>query len=301
MAGYLTTNGVSVFPTSYRKEDTGGKYTSEQNFVNILNSIVDHKDYVIGVTKNDDQKNVLEFVIHGYYFRVLESELSDLGNNFYFNIEVEKGSVASDALVAYTTSSTIDKNMDTADGKFRGLYYDTVDHSAESTEYYNIYSLKISRTPGTSGYTYDTIFKFDSSKLMYDGNDISAGTRLNGKSVTEVLDLKQNELVAGDGIAIDESTNTLSLTSEQAERLHSLDNGLGSSTKFIYFDKNNNEFKETDASIGHRYTVDNSYITSQNVFINEGNIAEGVKFFASKNSPQQQYGSNGDFWFKYSD
>ena len=62
---YIQSDHVKVFPSTYRTEYLQGKYTSEENFVNIINSITDIKSYVLDWTFP-----VLKVVINGYYFEI---------------------------------------------------------------------------------------------------------------------------------------------------------------------------------------------------------------------------------------
>ena len=65
MANFYPSSNVDVFPSTNRVVYPQGKLTSENNFVNIINSITDYKSYVLNFSNK-----LLEVIIHGYYFKI---------------------------------------------------------------------------------------------------------------------------------------------------------------------------------------------------------------------------------------
>ena len=61
----VNSNDIQIFPISTR--DAKARVFSEENLVKFITSTVDNKSFVIGV---DNDKNFLEFVIGGYYFKL---------------------------------------------------------------------------------------------------------------------------------------------------------------------------------------------------------------------------------------
>ena len=121
---------VHVFPSTYRSEYINGKLTSENNFINILNSITDIDSYVL-----DYSNNVLKVVIHGYYF-IIENVRNNLP--LWLEIAVEKSDTC--GLVSTSTQSptSLDDN-----GSFTGLEYyskesDLKDGNNDSYNYYHL-------------------------------------------------------------------------------------------------------------------------------------------------------------------
>ena len=71
MASFVESGNVKVFPTAFRTENSSGKYTNEENFIGIINSVIDnvHSDpyedgFIVSVNGTK-----LSVVIHGYLFQ----------------------------------------------------------------------------------------------------------------------------------------------------------------------------------------------------------------------------------------
>ena len=75
----ISSENIFVFPCVSRSKnyDLKAKLMSEENITNIIKSITDKKSYVI----NDDLSN-LEFVIDGYYFKLINKTLT--GNQYAY-------------------------------------------------------------------------------------------------------------------------------------------------------------------------------------------------------------------------
>ena len=273
MANYSTTN-VKVFPSTYRKQIPQGKYTSEYNFVNILNSLTDIDSYVISA-----DNGVLKVVIHGYYFEisnfVLEQNL-----NLWLGIKIESGN---NALVNYSKTSIDDLD---SNNSFTGLEYFTSEPSNETTDKYTCYYLRVAEDGNI----------INKVKLTTDSVKVPSGTDL-----TNELNQKQYLLTNGQGIdTIDNNENrVVKLTKVEYDKLSSLPNKGGSSTssKLFYFDKDGLAVNNDTLDVGSRASGTSSKIESQGVYILDGTITAGQTFYASTDNPSG--GNKGDIWFKY--
>ena len=79
---------VVVFPAALRTYvassdiKTGAKFTTENNISGIVRSVTDSESYLISPRAVSNSYDFLEFVIHGYYFKVDASDLILTGNLF---------------------------------------------------------------------------------------------------------------------------------------------------------------------------------------------------------------------------
>ncbi len=292
---YFSSDSVSVFPSTLRTKTFSGKYTSEQNFVNILNSITDiddfteNKGYVLSY-----KNNVLKVVIHGYYFEITDSLLSTLSQgNLWLQIKVEKGIVNSNTLVSFdSTSVDLDTDLDPA-SDFVGLKYSTSEPADEVTENYAVYTLKAFE----NGRLVNKV-RLTADSIKYDDN----------YNVKEEIARKQHNLVEGDGITIsdiDTSTDTMTIgiEAEQFNKLNGL-NRKGNNSKFVYFD-DNGIAQASNVDAGHEFKIESkagiSYSVSRASYTTSGTLHSGVGVYASTNSPDRSIGENGDIWLKYTE
>ena len=128
------------------------------------------------------------------------------------------------------------------------------------------------------------------------------------KNLSSLLDGKQDDLTAGQGIDSDElANNKIALTDEFNKTLESFTGGKGSAIKPVYVNQQG-EIVGLTSSSGLAQTSGSSnnvaYKYTQAALITDGNLMSGdtnggVAFYASEGDPQSNVGKNGDFWFKY--
>ena len=84
---YIQSDNIEVFPTTKRADTytRTSKMMSEQAFTRIVNQLVDRDSFVISFDNNSD---IIEFNIHGYYFKIK-------------NVSAIKDSITSDNIYAY--------------------------------------------------------------------------------------------------------------------------------------------------------------------------------------------------------
>lgn len=275
---YIQSGNINVFPTTYRTQYLEGKYTSENNFVNILNSLTDIDSYVLGDIDDNGswQSPWLRVVIHGYYFEI---RMSSLSANMWLGIKVERGAVHSNALVNFSDSSTtMDEN-----NEFKGLSMEisATEPSYPESDYYDYYWLNVT---DKNGKIVNRV-RLKADSIKYDNNN----------SVRQELDSKQDIMSAGNGIVID--NNITSIDPDEYKKLQSL-NSKGSDTQFIYFNSSG-EAVATRTTKGSAYTQSSAYGKSQATYTQDGVLKEGISIYASVNSPDNSQGKVGDLWFKY--
>ena len=291
---YFNTESVHVFPSSYRKEISDGKYNSEHNFVNILNSLVDKENYVLSYETTDDG-DLLRVVLHGYYFEIknFKEQVSD---PCYISILVENKVHSS--LVNYSQKS-VDNLDDPQSGEFRGLDFETGTVTDEKVVdgVYTYYYLQVTDRDGNIL----NKVRLSTDSIFYSGNE---------RTLTNELDDKQSIVKAGNGIKGQGLDNVLpdskvELIDSYNSILNSIANGhsgnVGSNSKFIYVADNSVNASTLNAGSG--YNANNTgYKYTKDVHVTDGNIVDGTTFFISEDTPDRYPSSiakNGDFWFKY--
>lgn len=292
MSNFFKTANVDMFPSAYRKIETKGKYTSEENFVNIVNSVVDYDRYVLSTVESLGRGEPLKVVLHGYYFEIEGFSLNTYPN-LWVGIKVEQGA---NALVDFDTSSTtIDENVE--NGNFKGLAYttDVNGFNVSDTTNYKYYTLQVS-----SGGSLVNQVKLSSNSIYYKGD--------RTRSVSSLLDGKQNKLTAGNGIDSNKlNSNEVALTDKFNNTLNSFfpnpSGGVGSADQPVYV-STSGTMAALSSSSGMPQTSGSSnnvaYKYTQAALITQGHLMDnGVAFYASDGDPQQEVGKNGDFWFKY--
>ena len=271
---FIQSDHVKVFPSTYRTEYLQGKYTSEENFVNIINSITDIKNYVL-----DWKFPILKVVINGYYFEVSLSS-NVLPANMWLGIKVEQGDVNSNALVNFDDSSTtLDMN-----GTFRGLSSEisAEQPSTPSLDNYKYYWLRVTDSKGSWEVNKARI---NAESVKYD---------VNG-SIKDEVDSKQDALTPGNGITID--NNVISIDNSNYKKLTSLAN-KGSNNKHVYFNSNGEAVAST-ADAGAPFTTSSAYNSTRVMYIKGGESKNGIRIFSSVNTPGSGDGELGDIWIKY--
>lgn len=231
--GYFDSKGVTVFPSVYRTLFTDGKFTSEQNFINILNSITDIDSYVLNSESNINQLSeqaTLKVVIHGYYFEISAKSLPQSKGNLYLAILVENADTSGKSLVDYENTKTT--SLDSG-GVFKGLFYNNSKPS-KSEENYSHYFLQVTDNSGNL---------INKVRLKADSIEYA-----DGQSVTAELDSKQDTLktTTNSGIFIKEN-NEISIANGDGEGVNKTPNykdrldsliDVGSGINPIYFNSN---------------------------------------------------------------
>ena len=290
MSNFFKTSDVEMFPSAYRAQATKGKYTSEENFVNIINSVVDKDCYVLSTLSTLENNKPLQVVLHGYYFEIKGFSLSNFPT-LYVAIKVEQGA---NAIVNFDTTSTTDTQID-VNNDFTGLAQSTSPFTVTDTKDYKYYTLQVSQ-----GGSLVNQVRLSSNSIYFKGDPT--------KNLSSLLDGKQDDLTAGQGIDSDElANNKIALTDEFNKTLVSFTGGKGSAIKPVYVNQQG-EIVGLTSSSGLAQTSGSSnnvsYKYTQAALITDGNLMSGdtnggVAFYASEGDPQSNVGKNGDFWFKY--
>lgn len=298
MSNFFSTESVDMFPSAYRVVSTKSKFTSEENFVNIINSIVDKDCYVLSLDDTDEGP-ILKVVLHGYYFEIKDFNLSE-NPDFYVAIKVEQGA---NAIVNFNNNSVantqinngniVDTQID-VNGEFTGLAYSKTPFKEMDTNNYKYYKLQVSQ-----GGSLINRVRLSSNSIYYKGD--------RTRSVSSLLDGKQDKLTAGNGINSSKlNNNEVALTDEFNNTLNSFfpsPRGVGSATQPVYVSTSGTMAALSSSSgmpqtSGSKNNVDYKY--TQAALITQGHLMDsGVAFYASEGNPQQEVGKNGDFWFKY--
>jgi len=297
---YFKTVNVKAFPTSNRTAVTDGKLTSEENLVNIINSIVDYDSYVIGLSNEVNPYDntsisvpVLSVVIHGYFFKIYDFNQRQF-NNLWLSIEVENATAGGETLVNFSDNSITPLDTDTG---FLGLYYGNspITISSDDTNRYGnykIYNLQVIK----EGAIVNKI-KLKGENISYPGVDEED----RSTSIIDKIDEKQNNLTVSSGIILENTSDTssnLKLDFNVVEPIEKIKN-KGSNTKFIYFDSTGTA-QESSADIGSAYFKDSSSVYhTRSTYTENGTLKGGVRVYFSQNSPDASLGGAGDIWFKY--
>lgn len=298
MADYISSANITVFPSTYRTNYPNGKFTSENNFVNIINSIIDIDKSIskLSSTKGfvvDYNSDTIKFVIHGYYFEakdVLSAISIPNGGKLYAKIRVTNDS---HSLVNYDQSNV---SLDNDNGRFTGVSFDT-DSVLDTREGTTAYALELAEKIDGKIYIKNRI-KFVTDSIQY------VDEKKQPQSLTAELNAKQYKLKNGDGIAEikneQNEENVIKLTESAWKAIKSIsgEDGLksvGSGTQFVYANKG--EIVATTASVGTK--ASNSNLTSTTMIMSGGNLIPGVSIYASTSTPPADKGSVGDIWLRY--
>lgn len=154
-------NQVVVFPAALRTYvsssdvKTGAKFTTENNISGILRSVTDNDSYLIQPRVAADSYPTLEFVLHGYYFKVDTTDIT-ISNNLWAGIKLD----ASGRLVALNGSPELD-----ADENFMGLEFkDSATFNPAAS-----YTLQLFKDGSPC---IESLVKINSDSLGYDGGNI---------------------------------------------------------------------------------------------------------------------------------
>lgn len=310
---YFNSDNVRVFPSTNRYIYPQGKLTSENNFVNILNSITDYNSYVL-----DYSDNILKVIIHGYYFEInipnLDSKLPGQGYaNYYLGILVETTEYGQ--LVSWDNNVELDHKEGT-NYSFYGLIstINRVPSFAEDAKWveqlyqntkYKIFSLQI--TDSAKNIINRRRLKTDSVYYVQGDRDLS--TDLGGRQYK----IKAGSGIAGlggkPGTAISNvfGDNEINIDTREMAKLAGLQGGdeknpkaVGTDIKFVYFNKDGIA-QESKGTVGSGNVTDGSAFKTTDVYLNNGVITVGRTVYASKNKPDENKGKVGDIWLKYQD
>lgn len=284
-------DNVELFPSAYRTYKPKGKFTSEKNFTNIIKSIVDSEangdncdGYVVGY---NDIDNMLEVIIHGYYFNVKLS----LSSNLWLGIKL---ATSSNRLAPFN-SENANTELD-SDTSFLGLVFINQSTTPEiiKEEGYSCYLLKVTDQNGNL----INKQKFVSDSIYY---------KKSGKDqrlLTDELDSKQYKLIAGEGIAeitnSQVSANKISLNDDTLRKLNSMSGGKGNSHQPVYVNATG-EVQPLSENIGRMNVTQNSVEYTSIILDGSTGLKEGITIYASPNTPSNSTGNNGDIWFKYTE
>ena len=306
---YVSSSEIKVFPTAFRTEYLSGKYTNEENFIGILNSLTDnsiHTDGSDGFIVSVNGKELV-VVIHGYLFKIANYfELAGSGEDMWLAIRVETGANSSGALVDFDNASI---NLDTggANSNFIGLKALTnKPGSSYDKSGTTVYSLKVVEhgkicERNKMKFSTKSIAFEDTSSPISFNEKISAIDAKDSEQDGE-LAKKQNILKPGNNSYIVANNNfddNITLSQKAITALNSITKQpQGSANKPIYITANG-EAAPITASIGKRKANENNAVVSQNVYFVDGAITAGYTVYASQNAPDNSVGQDGDFWFRY--
>ena len=303
---YLTSNAINLYPAALRGGtdisgqvfDPESRLGTEFNLTNPVNRVTIDGSFVISYSGN-----ILEFSIHGYYFRV--KSVSNLisgftsSSNIYANIRIKE--LAQDnyklrSLVCYEDGSST--NLDVTTGgisEFKGVSFST----SEEGDNINTFSLEVLRKVNNSWVVPDTsLLKFDTKSIMIDNTRSDNATDLgevvykNGQNqiIVEadkfIGNLQGN--VTGD-LYGNANTATESTYASKIGTV-SLHPQIGGDLKPIYINSNG-QVAPSNGTTG-------SY--NQPVYITGGTLTPAFKVTISQSAPTITGNEQeGDIWFQY--
>ncbi|MBQ3422378.1 MAG: hypothetical protein IJH34_12090, partial [Romboutsia sp.] len=147
---------VVVFPAALRTYvassdiKTGAKFTTENNISGIVRSVTDSESYLISPRAVSNSYDFLEFVIHGYYFKVDASDLI-LTGNLFAGIRLD----ASGRLINYDNDSPV---LDDSTN-FTGLEFSQTDNFPGDAYYLQLFK--------NGQPCIDSLVKIDATSLGY--------------------------------------------------------------------------------------------------------------------------------------
>lgn len=262
-----------VFPAAYRTANIKGMLTSEDNFSNMIRSVVDKESYVISYNNN-----ILKLVIYGYYFEIKINQPFN-ASKYTFAIRLDKGA---GRICDFTTGKiTLDSGEEKettldSDGYFTGLVYDEAE-SIPTPEGFNSASEILKQFTVDFTDISKSQVKFDIAKV--DG-------------LQAELDSKQDNITTSDDLILND--NVLSLNADNSKLLNSMAKNVGGSKKPIYIE--NNQAMASDATVGGLNGLNYTSMVMSN-----GELTTGRTWYASTSAPNNSIGKVGDIWFKYTE
>ena len=213
---FINNSQVKAFPVALSV--AGSKFTSEDNITGIIRAVVDRENYIISGANNE-----YEFVLHGYYFKIIYSAGS---SDMWVGIYTDN----SNRLIGFTDRGAPTTEIDSGD-YFRGLIIGTtqraVTRSVSSS--YSHYYLQIL----DDGQLVEAnMSKFNSTALDGSPNyDPDSDKVISGKGVKAALDTLDVAKVGQTGYFISEISETdgkISATASQFSVSNTLTSGTSS-------------------------------------------------------------------------
>ena len=154
---YAKSADVEVFPSTKRSNEyaSQSRLLSEKSFSRLVNQLVNKDSFIINY---DSNSNLIEFNIHGYYFKInsFSSLLSssNIVGNLYACIKINN-----------TTQELA--GQDNTGGNYEGVYLTTEVPSLEDTPEYTIYSLFLGSVSSNKVFTEnaDSYIMFNMNKI----------------------------------------------------------------------------------------------------------------------------------------
>ena len=285
MADFYHSSNVAVFPSAYRQFNRSGKFTSEQNFTNMIKALAGKDSFVVDIiTRNNE--DYLAVVIDGYYFEIKDNwqslpqslVLYIRVDNGYL-VKVDDGTTILDSGSNFVALSTKEISGHTAklevvrDGKLvnKGYISDLCD--SKTGNWINLSSI--------FNYNNDNTYSINPAaiKLLektYIENLIAQyATKLVKKEGNEWKDLTvgtNGQLIKFEnGVPVAQNVN------------------IGATNKPVYV--SNGTIQPISDNIGKRGLV------SQGIYVNSGTLTVGQQITVSTALPSGN-GTNGDLWFR---
>lgn len=300
---YILSENVTMYPTALRGGtdlssstmifDPESRLTTEFNITTLINRLSLSGSFVIS-----DTKDYIELSIHGYYFKLLKTELVGEGK-VYDNKGKLYACIRLDSLGnsstnrKYTLTSLIPfsgehTNLDAQDGtneifNFVGLYFTDDATKIDNKNTFGLLVYENGKIP------HDSWFKFDPSAIKIE----------NGYSLHDVifnendaLTIKAEEFKGHLTGNVDANTvNAKEVTSHVTGNVKGdLDGNAKTATDSAYATKIGTKSKQE--KIGDKNNL--VYIDT------DGSLKSGIKFTCSKNAPTDaDPGNDGDIWYQY--
>lgn len=181
---YIASEQITVFPTTRRDDHKSNRLFSEASAVNLVNQLLDIKQFVISDEFNGSSSESFEFNIQGYYFRIdtcahLQAIVTSLGspNEVWANITLTSGQEQDNNGSGDSGNPIEDfRELDGQDdsGEYQGVVFSNLDESGTGS---NKYSLKILAKENNAYVIPETSkVKFSMSRLFGDLKEIDGGT-----------------------------------------------------------------------------------------------------------------------------
>ncbi len=306
---YLVSNEINLYPTALRGGtdisgqvfDPESRLGTEFNLTSSVNRITIDGSFVISYSGN-----ILEFSIHGYYFRV--KSVSNLisgftsDNKIFANIRIKE--LAQDnyklkSLVCYEDGSSTNLDVDSSGtSEFKGVSFT----NSSQGDNINTFSLEILRKVNGSWVVPETsLLKVDTKSIMVDSTRNDTSTPLSSvvyKDIQGDIHVDADEFsghftgnVTGNltGNA-DTATDTTYASKIGSSSMHPQ---IGGPLKPIYVNANGqvSPFSGSGSTAG-------SY--NQPVYLNNGTVTPAFKVTISTSAPTVTgTEQEGDIWFQY--
>lgn len=300
MADFYPSSNVAVFPSAYRQFNRSGKFTSEQNFTNMIKALAGKDSFVVDLIERNNE-DYLAVVIDGYYFEIKDNWQS-LPQSLVLYIRVDNGylvkvddgtttldSGSNFVALAHGSASGYTAELEVVrDGKLvnKGYIPDLCDsktgnwinlssifnYNNDDDNTYSINPTAIKLLEKT--YIENLIAQYATKLVKKEGNewkDLNVGTT-NG----QLIKFENGVPVVQSGNIGDTPQNTWHIKVE---------NGV---------------IKNSNASVGFLNNAGSGDITYMGMYLNNGIFAPGQKVTISINEPSTSTtgNKNGDLWFK---